>query len=82
MIKLVTGFVTLATFVMSPIAVHSLTPTFSAGGGEGGGGGGDTSAWTRAILIRLRQGCRFHSQAAAHRSGLRHSRSQLRSRGP
>jgi hypothetical protein len=44
MIKLVTGFVTLATFVMSPIAVHSLTPTFSAGGGEGGGGGGDTSA--------------------------------------
>ena len=77
MIKLVTGFVTLATFVMSPIAVHSLTPTFSAGGGEEEVAAEILPLWTRAILIRLRQGCRFHSQAAAHRSGLRHSRIQL-----
>jgi hypothetical protein len=44
MIKLVTRFVTLATFVIDLIAVSSLTPTVAAGGGGGGGGGGDTSA--------------------------------------
>ena len=44
MIRLVTGFVTLATLVMDPIAVSSLIAAFSAGGEGGGSGGGDTSA--------------------------------------
>lgn len=44
MIKRVTGFVTLATFAMGPIAMSSLIATFSAAAAEGGGDGGDTSA--------------------------------------
>jgi tetratricopeptide (TPR) repeat protein len=43
MIKLVTRFVTLATFLMALITAPSLTPVFAAGGG-GGGGGGDASS--------------------------------------